>query len=50
MKEKTTMSVYRKDRDWLMKIKKKMKKSAIEDVLHSIIKLVKYNKMEDELR
>ena len=52
MKEeiKTTMNVYKKDRDWLMRMKNKMKKSAMEDIVHSIIQLIKFQKSEEELR
>lgn len=47
---KTTMNVYKKDVEWLKRVKSKMKKSAIEDVLHSMINLIKFQKSEGELR
>ena len=48
--ETTTMNVYKKDIRWLSKIKEKMRKSALEDVLRSIINVIKHHKMEQELK
>jgi|TARA_Y100000034_G_scaffold87714_1_gene105192 hypothetical protein len=49
-KELTTMNVGIKNREWLNKMKFKLRLRAYDDVLSKIIKLIRYNKMEEELK
>ena len=46
----TTMRVEKKDLEFLEKLRDKMRKRAASDVLHSIIKLIKEQKSEGELK
>ncbi len=46
----TTMNVGIKNREWLNKIKFRLRLRAYNDVLTKMIKLIKYNKIEGELK
>ena len=45
----TTVRIYDKDRDWLMKVKDDTKLRSAEAVFERIIKLIKKHRMEGEI-
>lgn len=47
---KVQMEVYEKDNEWLGKLKQKYRLQSRAAVLELIVKLIKQNKMEGELR
>ena len=46
----TTIWVKWKDRIWLRRIMKKLEKKGVGSVISSMIDLIKFHKMEDELK
>jgi len=46
----TTMWVKEKDRDYLERLRRKMRKGALWSVLESMIRTIKEHKFEEELR
>jgi len=45
----TSIYVRKKDRDYLVRLRDKKKKRGIGAIVESIIKLIKFHKMEEEL-
>jgi len=50
MCDKTMIRVLEKDKEYLEKLKKKMRKGSMWAVLESMIILIKHHKLEGELR
>ncbi len=48
--EKTSISIYKKDHNFLIRLKNKMRRNGLAAVIESIINLIKEHKLEGELR
>jgi len=47
---KILVEIYPKDKDWLKKMKEKLRRRGMKDVINDIIKLIKAHKIEEELK
>lgn len=48
--ETDLIQVWAKDKEWLIRVKDKFRKRGLKDVVHNMIKLIKAQKSEEELK
>lgn len=50
VEEKITIRIFKKDHDFLHRLKQKHRLAGLDGVVEALIKIVKVHKMEEELR